>query len=70
MSDHYPVGGCILTDKTRCKLPHATCCHEGRTVRWPRCTCPLGCNPPRQSACECPMHAASILAALNDTEKS
>lgn len=35
MTDRYPPGGCVLRDKTKCKLPRATCCDHGRAVRWP-----------------------------------
>lgn len=33
--ERYPIGGCVLRDKTRCKLPYATCCTFGRAARWP-----------------------------------
>lgn len=65
MTDRYPPGGCVLADKTRCTLPYATCCDHGRAIRWPRCTCPLGCNSPWQSPSECPMHGA--LSATEST---
>lgn len=33
MSDRYPPGGCVLRDKTKCKLRPALCCDEGRAAR-------------------------------------
>lgn len=65
----FPAGGCVLRDKTTCTLPYVTCCDHGRAIRWPRCTCLLGCNAPWQTPQECPLHSAR-LAAENTPEDS
>ena len=70
-TDRYPPGGCILRDKQTCSLPYATCCDEGRSQRWPRCNCPLGCNAPtQQSPAECPYHARAGRFAAESTKEA
>jgi hypothetical protein len=61
MVDRYPAGGCVLRDKATCKLPHATCCDEGRAARW---YCPDHPGPLDDATGHvCRLHPTARLAA-------